>query len=178
MITSKVVKHPLIKIVGISLILYFALLSNKKNPDSLGNRLTAENIKKNLSQASNKVQFISTNLALARELEEKRNATENNIVRLSCGDVAKISYGIYNKAGRQLEFIEETNITIHKDTHHLLEKHAIGLEEGKTKVVALNIAPDTQEPENLIKYKNIPGIELRIKLLSLTKNPAKINCEI
>lgn len=176
MITSKAIKNPIIKILGISIILYFVLLSDKKDPKSLGNRLSSKNIKKNLSEASNKIKFISGNLILAREMQKKK-LNHPLQTTLSCGDIAKISYGIYNKAGLQLEFIEESDIIIKQDNPTILEKNSIGLEAGKTKIVALNISSNVIEAENLMKYKDIPGIEIHIKLLSFTKNPAKINCQ-
>ena len=174
MITSKAIKHPLIKLLGISAILYFTLLSDKTDPNSLGSKLSSQNIKKGFTEASTKVKFINANIAKARVLNQRNQLTK---LVLSCGDIAKISYGIYNKAGRQLEFIEESELIIKKDNHNLLEKNAIGLEEGKTKIAPLTISSENKEPENLMKYQAIPGIEIRIKLLSFTKNPAKVNCQ-
>ena len=69
-------KHPLIKIIGIALILYYGLLHNKEHPDSLGNRLSTDHIKNNISDASEKSAYIITNIKkLEEEQKNKRNLT-------------------------------------------------------------------------------------------------------
>ncbi len=68
--------HPLVKVVGISAILYFALFANKENPESLGNRLSSEKIKKNVSEVKEKSHFIITNLEMAHRAAAQQHQTE------------------------------------------------------------------------------------------------------
>ncbi len=63
----KLLQNPLIKFIGVIAILYFALFANKKNPDSLGNRISLENVKKNFSEVEEKGKFIAGNVKAARE---------------------------------------------------------------------------------------------------------------
>jgi len=62
----KLLQNPLVKIVGVIAIIYFALFNNKQNPQSLGNRLSAERIKTNLGEMEQKGKFIASNVSAAR----------------------------------------------------------------------------------------------------------------
>jgi hypothetical protein len=68
----ELLRNPIIKTIGVILVLYFALFANKKNPDSLGNRLSANNIKKHFNKIQEKGRFIAANVKIARELEQER----------------------------------------------------------------------------------------------------------
>lgn len=69
---SELLKNPIIKSIGIIVILYFALFANKENPHSLGNRLSSENIKKNLDIATKQTKFIASNVKTARQLAKEK----------------------------------------------------------------------------------------------------------
>ena len=74
------VKNPLLKIVGVLAILYFGLYANKKDPDSVGNRFSAEKVKKNVDEATSRGLFIVDNLRKAEEIsvETNENKIEND----------------------------------------------------------------------------------------------------
>jgi hypothetical protein len=63
-------KNPIIKIICLGLVLYFALFKNKDNPNSLGNRLSVDKIKQSVEQVNQKGFAIVSNIALAKGQEE------------------------------------------------------------------------------------------------------------
>lgn len=144
----ELLKNPIIKIIGISLILYFGLFADRKNPRSLGNRLSSENIKKNFNEAKEKGKFIAVNVKSAKKILEQngdQQKTAETIVEdltkitsedleigvgdavISCGDEVKISYGIYDKTQKQLEFVGSEKIIIGSEKDSLIEKKIIGM---------------------------------------------------
>lgn len=70
-------KNRFIKIIGIFLVLYFALFYNKENPNSLGNRWSMENLKNNFGEMNEKSRFIITNVGMARQIEKEKAAQAN-----------------------------------------------------------------------------------------------------
>jgi hypothetical protein len=62
-------KNPIIKIICLALVLYFALFKNKDNPNSLGNRFSVDKIKQGVKQIDQKGLAIVSGIALARQQE-------------------------------------------------------------------------------------------------------------
>ena len=78
---NKVTGNPLVKIIAIVVILYFALFSNEHDNRSLRNRFSSENIKKSFETIAKRKEFISENLEKAKKLEASQlgnNQLENN----------------------------------------------------------------------------------------------------
>jgi len=128
-IILNLLRNPLIKILGLCAVFYFGLLANKKDPESLGNRLSKENISRNIDEAKYQSQYIIENIKNAKRLEageisaeelREKFGQENQPLtdsqdyhflktqdlelgvgsdELSCNDEAEISYGIYIKDG-------------------------------------------------------------------------------
>jgi hypothetical protein len=74
-----ITQNRFIKIVGIILVIYFALFYNKTNPESLGNRLSPKNIKDGLNAAQEKSRFILTNINTAKQIEKQKEKAEGNL---------------------------------------------------------------------------------------------------
>lgn len=74
-------KNPIIRAIGVGLVLYFALFYKKDNPESLGNRFSSENIRDNIKQINQKGSSIVNGIALAKNQEAtlKRGGLLNNI---------------------------------------------------------------------------------------------------
>ncbi len=70
---QKLIRNPIFRIVGAMLILYYGLLNNKNQPNSLANRLAPEKIMNNLSEASSKSIDIIDNLNKAEALKKSLN---------------------------------------------------------------------------------------------------------
>ncbi|MFT6220409.1 MAG: hypothetical protein ACJAW3_000623 [Lentimonas sp.] len=66
-------RNPIIKVIGILLILYYGLLNIKKSPDSIGNKLTTDNIKNNFKEVSKKSVRILHDIKKAEELNSHSN---------------------------------------------------------------------------------------------------------
>lgn len=75
---EKALKNPFVKIIGIGLVLYFALLNNKDNPESLGNRFSKEKVSKNLNQAKQQSTFIIKNLKEAQDTQNQQQNEQAN----------------------------------------------------------------------------------------------------
>jgi hypothetical protein len=73
----KLLQNPLIKIIGVLVIIYFGLFANKKNPDSLGNRLSMKKVKEHFSDIGEKGKFIVTNVEAAREYAKTHEVKKN-----------------------------------------------------------------------------------------------------
>ena len=196
----KLLRNPIIKIIGISVILYYGLFANKEKPGSLGNRFSSEQIKKDFSEVREKTVFIAENVKLAREIAkekeaekeaEKKAAATNPALQvsvkdleegvgenISCGDSAYINYGIYTRDGRQLEFKENQILVIGDRSNWLLEKNIIGMKQAGSRYI--NIPQGSQVNDSKItEYLNSNKSDLKyqVTLLAFTKNPnSQISC--
>ncbi len=196
----KLLRNPIIKIIGISVILYYGLFANTEKPGSLGNRFSSEQIKKDFSEVREKTVFIAENVKLAREIAketevekeaEKKVAAANLALQvsvkdleegvgenISCGDSAYINYGIYTKDGRQLEFKENQILVIGNKSNWLLEKNIIGMKQTGSRYI--NIPQGSQVNDSKItEYLNSNKSDLKyqVTLLAFTKNPnSQISC--
>ena len=73
---------PLVRFIGAGVILYFALFSNKHEPESLRNRISKERIDQNLHDISENGRFIISNVKTAQNLSREKlvdQVTENKI---------------------------------------------------------------------------------------------------
>ncbi|MES2961735.1 MAG: hypothetical protein V4694_05065 [Pseudomonadota bacterium] len=185
----KLLRNPIIKIIGISIILYYGLFANKEKPGSLGNRFSSEQIKKDFSEVREKTVFIAANVKLAREIAkekeaEKKAAATNPALQISvkdleegdgetisCGDSAYINYGIYTKDGRQLEFKENQILVIGNKSNWLLEKNIIGMKQAGSRYI--NIPQGSQVNDaKITEYlkSNKSDLKYQVTLLAFTKN--------
>ena len=196
----KLLRNPIIKIIGIFVILYYGLFANKEKPGSLGNRFSSEQIKKDFSEVREKTVFIAENVKLAREIAKEKEAEEeaekkvaatNPVLQvsvkdleegvgenISCGDSAYINYGIYTKDGRQLEFKESQILVIGNKSNWLLEKNIIGMKQAGSRYI--NIPQGSQVNDSKItEYLNSNKSDLKyqVTLLAFTKNPnSQLSC--
>lgn len=184
----KLLRQPLIKIIAVFLILYFGLLSNKKDPDGLGNRLSSQNLKQDFQEVKEKSNFIITNIQRAKDLNGGKASTAfdptqdfvqigvkdvqiGNGEVLKCGDLAEVSYDIRVVGSpNQLEFIPKEKILIGSNKNLLLEKKIVGMKKGGSRV--LNIPRDfkstNQKLEFLLKF-NSTDLQYNVTLLDFTR---------
>jgi hypothetical protein len=191
----KILKNPIVKWAGIILIIYFALFANKKSPQSLGNRLSKENVEKNLNQMKEKSKFIVSNVRLAKEVAKEREAqrkvdienAEGIIVKdveigagdkaISCADIVEISYGIYASDGKQLEFVPKEKITIGSKKNWPVEKNIIGLKKAAVREINLPGNIQTADEKLLKLLKLHPeGLKYQVTVLSFAKSGSQLSC--
>lgn len=184
----EILRNPLIKLIGIGLILYFALFANTENPKSLGNRLSSEEIKKDLNNAKDKSAFIIKNVRLANDLSKKAatNAPKNGEVftqdleigngdvGIFCGDEAKISYAIYAKDGRQLSFIDSAKVLLGSKNNIFLEQNIIGMKNGGIRNINIPQGFQVSDP-NISKILQLENSELKIQVTLISF--AKVNSQ-
>jgi len=193
----ELLRNPLIKTVGIVLILYFALFANKHNPDSLGNRLSPEQIKQSIGEVKDKAQFISANVKIAQEIakekEEAQKAEAKNAAKikindvaigdgemsLACGDIAEISYVLYGRENAQLEFIDSKKLVIGGKENALVENKIIGMKRGGIREISVphDFKTDDKKLLNLLRLNN-SDLKYHITLLEITKIAgANLSCQ-
>lgn len=160
----KLLKYPLVRIIGVLVILYFGVYNNKDSQESIGNSWSVKNIKNTVSQAKEKGEFIVFNLKYAAtmqnsELVQERKREESakisiieaeniNALKIEdvkigegeaivkCGDEAEVSYGIYDKnSNKEIEFFESEKFVIGENKQILLEKKIIGMKRGGIRIV-------------------------------------------
>ena len=67
---QKLIRNPLFRIIGVTVVLYYGLLHDNHHPDSLGNRLAPEKVKSNLSEMSSQSIYIIDNIKKAEEIKK------------------------------------------------------------------------------------------------------------
>jgi hypothetical protein len=186
----ELLRNPLIKTIGIVLVLYFALFANKEKPESLGNRLSSENIKKSLSEAQSQSKFIITNVKIAQEIaKEKERAEEQALAQqnisdittndleigaeeqvIACGDEVEIAYGIYTKDGKQLEFFNSQKFIVGEEKNLIIERNIIGMKRGGIREINIPYHYRTEDKKlaELLKL-NATDLKYQITLLSIVK---------
>ena len=182
----ELLRNPLIKYPGIILVIYFGLFSNKENPSSLGNRLSAESVKKNFNEMQEKGKFIATNIQAAKDLEAQRrqSASSNSEIivkedleigtsqeEISCGDGVEISYGIYDLSGKQLEFIEKNSLVVGSKKNVLIEQNIVGAKLNGIRIIKVPryFKSDDQKLMNLLNFSN-SDLKIQITILALKKD--------
>ena len=139
-----ILRIPLIKFIGIGAILYFALFSNKEKPESLGNRLSKEEVGKTFNEAKNKSRFIISTVNTAQEGKEVRPNQPNPMVKItiedleigkgenviSCGSEVEIAYGIYGANNKTLKTVSSEKLTIGSALNRVVEQNIIGMKSG------------------------------------------------
>jgi hypothetical protein len=190
----ELLRNPLIKYPGIILVVYFGLFANKESPDSLGNRLSTEAVKKNFNQIQEKGKFIAANLQAAKDLESQRQqarmSSSEVIVKedleigtsqeeISCGDEVEISYGIYDLKGKQLEFIEKNSLVVGSKKNVLIEQNIVGAKLNGIRSIKIPqySRVDDSKLMNFLSFSN-SDLKIQITILALKKDngTSGINC--
>ena len=191
-------KNPLFKLTGVILILYFALFANKENPESLGNRLSSDNIKENFQEMRDKGQFIAGNLQNAKkeikrtekeikiarkeERESERIASKREVEKgtgkdtLQCGDEATISYKVFEQNHRLGYKSKDIHLTLGSKKHPFLESNIVGMKKGGVRAVQISqgfISKDRKLMSFLRKYKT--DLIYKITVVNFDKNPSPEN---
>lgn len=183
---SDLLKNPLIKSIGIVLILYFGLFHDKTKSESLGNRLSMKNIQKNIGEVSQKTQFITANLKVAQDLDKSRkNLAERNraipskqnsqaILEdlkigsgeriLSCGDLAKISYEFYTDNGQQISSVKSAPIIIGANLIPSIEQNIIGMKKGGMRNIKISSNSSTKD-QSLLALMQFHKSDLKIQVV-------------
>ena len=98
---EEIIKNPLVKLAGIITILYFALFTNKENPDSMGNRFSSEQLKKDFNDIKEKSKLVTLGIAQRNNAQniakdETINKTQENLTSSDSGKKIELSENIYD----------------------------------------------------------------------------------
>lgn len=182
-------RNPLVRIIGAAIIIYFALFHDKKNPEALGNRLAPQRVKQELNIAKENSNFIISNVALAKQIAEEKQKkkqagtlinTEVAIqdleegegeLKISCGDVVELNYGIYSEDDKQIEFKEKEKLIIGSRERMFIEKNIMDMKQGGVRniKVPLNLKTDDKELNKLLQFYR-SNLRYQITILSILHN--------
>ena len=160
-------QNPFIKICGIGIIIYFALFANKHNPDSLGNRLSSENLKKNFHEAKKQTRFIMKNVEAAKEYKKQQENIDYTTKKIACNDVVYLNYSIY-QGEQRLHTANNSKFIIGSKTNWDIEQKIMGLKKGDE--IKIPLVNSTQDG---------PSLNYHITIQEVTKNTqhAFTNCQ-
>lgn len=138
-----IINNPLFKICGILLIIYFALFHNKKSQDSLGNRVSLQNIKNNIDNIQDKTVDIKRKLEKIKRLDK---------ITASCGDLVIINSDKIDQYNKIIN--SDNNLKIALDNSNKLTRSIIGMQEGEEKIFLSNNNQSNKQKVTLLKIKN------------------------
>lgn len=195
----KLLQNPLVKVAGIVVIIYFALFANKNNPQSLGNRLSAERLKKDFSEIEQKGKFIAGNVQAARsyakahEEEVARNPTSQNLPIKTVLEIKDVDPGVGKDpviCGAEIEAfislrLEKTDLGVVKNLNvkpeqkivvgskkdWFLEKNVLGMKKGGVREIKVPQGfKEDAALEKLLQENNAPLV-YQIILKDILQNP-------
>jgi hypothetical protein len=184
---------PIIKWTGIALILYFGLFANTQNPNSLGNRLSKENVQKNFKEARERGKFIVVNVKMAQEIAKEKEAQEklakerggmisiNDLDSgtgekiIGCNDEVEFSYVIQTKDGKEVNSIKKPQKTIiGSKQEKTIERNIIGMKEGGIRSINVPFGSQTDD-KKLDTLLKLNGQDLQylvtVSKIKKSKNP-------
>jgi hypothetical protein len=184
---------PIIKWTGIALILYFGLFANTRNPNSLGNRLSKENVQKNFKEARERGKFIVVNVKMAQEIAKEKEAQEklakerggmisiNDLDSgtgekiIGCNDEVEFSYVIQTKDGKEVNSIKKPQKTIiGSKQEKTIERNIIGMKEGGIRSINVPFGSQTDD-KKLDTLLKLNGQDLQylvtVSKIKKSKNP-------
>lgn len=177
---------PLVRIVGVIVVLYFALFSNKEKPDSLGNRLSKEEIVKNFNEAKERTHFITTTIQSAKQAPvQKANNPELIIedidygtgdLSIGCGTEAKILYSIFDQSGNQIKNSSEEKVRVGSKINKFIEKNIIGMKSGAIRNIMIpkGHLSDEQSINQLMNFYD-SDLRFQIVITELNQSPETSN---
>lgn len=174
-------KNPFIRIAGVIAILYIGLFSNTHKKDSLGNRLSKEQLQKDFGEIKEKSVNIVTTVKMAKayqqgqiEAKSGNKPAANYIVKdiaIGKGDGAKCEdfVTIQYKSFSNNEPIEKSNkydlIIGNSSFIPAIQKHIIGMKKGGVRLIILT------NSNQALNYE----VTMREIKKSATSNPEKCN---
>jgi hypothetical protein len=181
-ISNNLIKNPLFKIIGIILIIYFALFDNKENPQSLANRLSVKQLQQNASEVKEKTHFILYNLQNAKEaqkiiVEDKEVGIGES---LRCLDEADLSYKIFVKnISKEIEEIHEKKILIGGRKNLIIERNVVGMKAGGVRIINVPSAFQTTDEKLSQLFKTYSSdVKYEVSLLKFTKLKPVANIDL
>ena len=195
MFIFKILRNPIIKILGIAFILYFALFHDKQEPESLGNRLAPERLKEEFGEAHQRGEFIISNVHLARQMaQDKRRAellksgeelkvsiddvdTGNGADTVECGDEVEISYIVYDGRSKQLQVFNYKKFVITNESKQIIDKNIIGMKKGGIRSINIPYGFKSEDKQ-LIENMRFSSSDIRYQVtLTNIARKAAISCE-
>lgn len=183
----ELLKNPIFKLVGVSLVIYFGLFHDTRNPESLGNVVSPQNLKSEISDVKEKGQFIISSVHLANQLAQNQNNAQlldspknlKTVIKdkkvgegeeLSCGDEAIFKYSVYDKKNKMIQIFNSRKFTLEKNKEHIINNETLGMKVGGTRSVYIPYGFKSEDKE-LIENMKFAASDLRyeITLISILK---------
>lgn len=169
------IKNPLIKIVGIAFIVYFALFYNSENKNSLRNRLTVNQIKNNInniqnlpvSQISEEQNILDNDIDINQNLSETSTEEDsslkkgNNIItykdidkgegkKVGCGDIGTVN--LIQSYGGKVFYKKNFELNINNSP---VNQQLIGMKEGGKRRVIIADKVNIEDVKMIYEIKLI-----------------------
>lgn len=129
------VNNPIFKLVGIGLIIYFALFHDTSNKDNLRNRISSDKIKKNLVHIRDKASYIKENYDKSKKHDQELVKKESSKLEEDFKCVGNLIVN-YIKLGNGTT-IEEKGYKLEPGKSELYKK-LLGIKVGEKKRVSIN----------------------------------------
>ncbi len=186
-------RKPIIKIIAVILVLYFGIIKNNQHPQSIANKLSTNNIKKNYDEIRDKISDISQNLEMAQQVKKELSLEKNiNDLRfekiilgtigesIKCGNEVNIIYKFTNNEGVILDMDEESKIIANQQHSAMVEdiiaKNIVGLKNGAV-IRTKFMGQFKQADDKINKLLKIANNELTLEVYILSfKNTENKNC--
>lgn len=190
----KIGKNRTFKIIGLTVVLYLIFFS-KKNPDSITNHVTVEDIKKGVQDAKEKTNFIKKNLQAAKEADKEEKPADktkkeevvkaeapapvkveeevkpenygDEKYKILCGDEVEISYSMVVKK-QPVGAPQHDKMIVGGNTNYFIEHGLIGLSKGNNKQIAIPSKVDQGKNGKMIFSKN-SDVAYQVSILSVRK---------
>ncbi len=182
---------PLVRIIGVIAVLYLALFSNKEKPDSLGNRLSKDEIVKNFNQVKERTNFITTTIQSNGQAQVQKSEGPQIVIEdielgtgdisIGCGMGAKISYSIFDQSGNQLKNSREEKVVVGSKLNKFLEDNIIGMKNGAIRNIKVpkDFLSDDQTIDQLLKfYKNDLRFQIMVTELNESQEGSNTQCNL
>ncbi len=177
-------KNRIFKIVGIAVVLYLIFFS-KKNPDSITNRVSIEEIKKGAHDIKEKTDFIKTNLKAAKEATKEnvteKSATENVAAesattsqqalpdevdenyKIACGDEIEVSYTMLLKGKDIGGMPQHEKLIVGKNSNYVIEHDVIGMKKGEVKTIPVPEKVTTKNGKVIVSKTSTMAYQITVE---------------
>lgn len=191
----ELLRNPIIRIIGVIFIIYFALFHRKDSPESLANRYSPEQIKKDINEVKTQGRFIIHNFQQVKEISKEKEAQKavsanpspfviedldegQGEIVTTCGNEVEISYGIYAQNGHQIDFITSEKIIIGSKQNSIIEENILGMKQGAIRSITIPYGFKAQD-QKLAEYLkfNASDITYQVTILAILTTPnTNISC--
>ena len=180
------------KIIGISVILFLIIDSQKDNPDSVARLINKENIATSTKIISKEGKNIIQKAAIAKEMKKRvsnNDYSNQNIIIIDeidsfdmnvskCGDLVNLKIEILDSDDNLLFVNDNEDIEIGQNKYPQLEKYILNMGQGGVRVISIPHNHNMKsEFINQFRSNNSLNIIIKLTMLNILHSNNKYNCQ-